>query len=94
MTEEPNSRGDRTGRNAAALASAIAELGLSCDVEARGGLVLLHPALESVAKLAEEETRRAALSLARQHGFTHVAIELPSDRRKPDADPDATLLRD
>ena len=93
MTES-NPRGDRTGRNAAALARAIAELGLACGVEARGGLVLLLPAPESVAKLAEDETRRAALSLARQHGFTHVAIELPSDGRTPDADPDATLLRD
>jgi hypothetical protein len=91
---EPNSRGDGTGRNATALAGAIAELGLSCDVEARGGLVLLLPAPEVVAKLAEDGTRRAALSLARQHGFTHVAIELPSERRNPDADPDATLLRD
>lgn len=87
-------RGDRTGRNAASLAAAIAELGLRCDVEARGGLVLLLPAPESVAKLGEDETRRAALALARQHGFTHVGIELPSDRRKADPDADATLLRD
>jgi hypothetical protein len=91
---ETNPLGDRTGRNASALASAISDIGLACGVEARGGLVLLLPAPESVAKLAEDETRRAALSLAREHGFTHVAIELPSDRRKRDADPDATLLRD
>ena len=93
MTDS-NDRGDRTGRNAAALASAIAELGIACDVEARGGLVLLLPAPESVSKLAEEGTRRAALALARQHGFTHVAIELPNERRKADPDPDAPLLRD
>jgi hypothetical protein len=93
MTDAPE-RGDRTGRNASALASAIAALGLSCAIEARGKLVLLLPALESVAKLAEEETRKAALALARQHGFTHVAIELPNDRRTAAADPDAPLLRD
>jgi hypothetical protein len=93
MTES-NDRGDRTGRNAAALASAIAELGIACDLEARGGLVLLMPAPESVSKLAEADTRRAALALARQHGFTHVAIELPNERRKADPDPDAPLLRD
>jgi hypothetical protein len=80
MTESEG-RGDRSARNAEALATAIAELGLDCDIEARGGLVVLLPAVGSVAKLAEDEIRRAALSLARQHGFTHVAIELPNDRR-------------
>jgi hypothetical protein len=87
-------RGDRTGRNATALAAAIAELGLECAIEARGGLVLLMPSAGSVAKLAEDETRRAALALAKQHGFTHVGIELPSDRRTAAPDPDAPLLRD
>jgi hypothetical protein len=91
---DSNKRGDRTGRNATAFAAAIAELGLECDIEARGGLVLLLPAAGSVAKLAEEETRRAALALARQHGFTHVGIELPNDRRGAGPEPDATLLRD
>ena len=93
MTEsEP--RGDRTARKARALAEAIAALGLECDVEARGGLALLLPSAGSVAKLAEEETRRAALALAKQHGFTHVGIELPNDRRRTGPDPDAPLLRD
>ena len=93
MTDS-NPRGDRTGRNASALAAAIAELGLECDIEARGGLVLFLPTAGSVAKLAEEETRRAALALAREHGFTHVAIELPNDRRGAGPESDATLLRD
>lgn len=90
----PSERGDRTGRNATALAEGIAALGLVCDVEARGGLALLLPAAGSVEKLAEEETRRAALALAREHGFTHVAIELPNDRRTAASDPDAPVLRD
>ena len=47
MTEP--GRGDRTGRNASALAAAIAELGLQCALEARGGLALLLPVAESVA---------------------------------------------
>ena len=92
MTDEPK-RGDRTARNAEALAAGIAELGVECDVEARGGLALLLPAVGSVEKLAEEETRRAALALAKQHGFTHVAIELPSDRRQSRSS-DAPLPRD
>jgi sugar phosphate isomerase/epimerase len=93
VTEEPP-RGDRTARNAAALAAAIAELGLKCAIEARGGLVLLMPDADSVARLADDETRRAALALARQHGFTHAAIELPNDRRRVEPDPDAPVSRD
>jgi sugar phosphate isomerase/epimerase len=93
MTES-GPRGDRTARNAQALAAAIAELGLRCAIEARGGLVLLMPDPESVAMLANDETRKAALALARQHGFTHAAIELPNDRRRDDSEPDATVPRD
>ena len=88
-------RGNRTGRNAASLAAAIAALGVQCSLEARGGLALLLPVPESVAKLQEPETRRAVLALAREHGFTHVGIELPNDRRGAGArDGDAPLLRD
>ena len=79
MTEAE--RGDRTTRNASALASAIAELGVQCSLEARGGLALLLPVQESIAALQLPETRRAVLALARTHGFTHVAIELPTGRR-------------
>jgi len=88
-------RGDRTARNAAALASAIAELGVQCSLEARGGLALLQPVQESVASLQSPETRRAVLALARAHGFTHVAIELPKDRRGAgERGSDAPLLCD
>ena len=93
MTEP--GRGDRTGRNASALAAAINELGLQCALEARGALALLLPVPESVEMLQRPETRRAVLALAREHGFTHVAIELPSDRRdQARTDDDASLLRD
>ena len=88
-------RGDRTARNATALAAALAELGVQCSLEARGGLALLLPIAESVAMLQAEETRRAVVALAREHGFTHVAIELPSDRRGAgERETDAPLLRD
>ena len=93
MTE--TDRGDRTARNAAALASAIAELGVQCALEARGGLALLLPVQESVVTLQSPETRRAVVELARTHGFTHVAIELPTDRRGAgERGTDAPLLRD
>ena len=88
-------RGDRTGRNASSLAAAITALGLHCALEARGGLALLTPAPESVAMLQQPETRRTVLALAREHGFTHVAIELPNERGDQDAgERDASLLRD
>ncbi|MEO8561141.1 MAG: hypothetical protein ABI601_03640 [bacterium] len=92
MTDE--GRGDRTARNAEALAKGLAALGLGCSVEARGKLVLLLPDQETVIKLADDSTRRAALALAKEHGFTHAAIELPNDRRRADPDADATVLRD
>ena len=88
-------RGDRTGRNAASLAAAIGALGVQCSLEARGGLALLMPDAASATKLQDPETRRAVLALAREHGFTHVGIELPNDRRGAGArDADAPLLRD
>jgi hypothetical protein len=92
MTE--SERGDRTSRNAAALAVAIAELGVQCSLEVRGGLALLLPVQESVPTLQLPDTRRAVLALARAHGFTHVAIELPSDRRGGERGTGASLLRD
>jgi len=87
-------RGDRTARNATALAVEIAALGVRCALEARGGLALLLPETGSVEMLQSADTRRAVLALARQHGFTHVAIELPSDRRSAGRVTDAPLLRD
>jgi len=88
-------RGDRTGRNAAALAVAISQLGVECVLEARGGLVLLLPVATSVEKLQDQNTRRAVLALARQHGFTHVALEMPDERRDDGATgDDASVLRD
>jgi len=88
-------RGERTSRNAVALAAAIAELGIDCALEARGGLALLLPTPEGVAALQVDESRRAVLALAKEHGFTHVAIELPNERRRSSTPPtDASLLRD
>ncbi|HEX7980402.1 MAG TPA: hypothetical protein VF461_17495 [Gemmatimonadaceae bacterium] len=93
MTTE--SRGDRSSRNAAALAAAVAKLGIDCALETRGGLALLLPTPDGVAALQVDETRRTILKLAKEHGFTHVAIELPSERRKSSTPAtDASLLRD
>jgi hypothetical protein len=88
-------RGDRSARKAAALATAIAKLGVECALEVRGGLALLLPTAEGAAALQQDGTRRAVLALAKEHGFTHVAIELPNERRKVSTpSTDAPLLRD
>lgn len=92
MTESEG--GDRTTHDVTALAAAIAELGIRCSLEARDNLVLLLPASSKLKALQSADTRRAVLALARQHGFTHVAIELPNDRPVVGREADAPLLRD
>jgi len=88
-------RGDRSARNGVALAAALAMRGIECALEVRGALALLLPKPESVAALQVDENRRAVLALAKEHGFTHVAIELPSERRRSSTPPpDAPVLRD
>jgi hypothetical protein len=88
-------REDRSARNAVALASAIAKLGIDCALEVRGGLALVLPTPEGAAALQVDEKRRSVLALAKEHGFTHVAIELPNERRRSSTPPtDAPLLRD
>ena len=62
-----------------ALEGALAERGLVCRVEARAGLAGLIADAATVRALGDAEVRRAAVALAREHGFSHVAIELRSD---------------
>ena len=61
---------------AAALASSLAALGFPCDVEPRAALALLTMRAEDAARLAASPDRTAALALAKEHGFTHVAVEV------------------
>ncbi len=60
--------------SAEALAEALVAAGLCAQVEARGRLavVITH----DPRPLADEGFRRAALRLADEHGFTHLALEL------------------
>ena len=94
MTPVEPASGNGTTHDASALAAQLEALGVRCALETRGGLALLLPETGSVEMLQSPDTRRAVLALARQHGFTHVAIELPSDRRGADRETDAPLLRD
>ncbi len=62
----------------AALRAALREAGLDCDVESRDALAILVGTATFAASLASPERRALALRLAREHGFTHVAVELSS----------------
>ena len=65
---------------------ALNERGVPGKVEVRGPLAVLIVTPDIMAKLGDAEIRRTALAIAREHGFTHMAIELRSEG-------DATLPR-
>ena len=63
--------------SAGALRDALAASGFACDVEAHDRLAVLVPDdPASAERLADADGRRRASSLAREHGFTHAALEL------------------
>ncbi|MDB4899486.1 MAG: hypothetical protein JWN53_1294 [Gemmatimonadetes bacterium] len=66
--------GARSGADA--LAAALGELGLPARVEARAALAVVVVSAEVAARLTDPEMRRRALALAREQGFTHLALEL------------------
>lgn len=57
------------------LQRALGAAGIAARVEARERLAILIPD-DIETDLTSEQKRRAALALAAQHGFTHVALEL------------------
>jgi hypothetical protein len=59
-----------------AFSAALRADGIVCDVEGRAALALIVVPTAAARRLAIEDTRRRVLSLAREHGFTHVALEL------------------
>lgn len=63
--------------SAESLRHELSTLGLVGNVEAIGSLAVLT--LEREQPL-DEQTRAQAVALAVQHGFTHVALELPGAR--------------
>lgn len=66
--------------DATALASALTALGFPCDVEPRAALAVLTMRAADAARLAAPAERGVALALAKEHGFTHVAVEIGPDR--------------
>ena len=61
--------------DAGALARALAELGLACEVEADGALAILVP--RAPTEVPGAEMRAAIVLAARAAGFASVAFELP-----------------
>ncbi|MBC7894871.1 MAG: hypothetical protein H7066_05640 [Cytophagaceae bacterium] len=61
--------------SAQALRQALSASGFAFDVDAREGLALLRPA-DGVPIALDAAGRRRVQDLARQHGFTHAALEL------------------
>jgi hypothetical protein len=66
-------------RDAAALAAALRGAGIACEVEARDALALIIASSTDATRLAAVDLRQRVLALAREHGFTHVAVELGVD---------------
>ena len=65
-----------------ALARALETAGMPCTVEARGGLAMMVCDEAQQARLASSDARRAVLALAKEHGFTHIAVELSAHPSK------------
>ena len=59
------------------LERALAAVGLPGTIEVRGSLAVLR--VRGDVTLDDASTRDAAVSLATEHGFTHLALELPDD---------------
>ena len=70
---------------AASLERVLAAAGVDCAVEARERLAVLVPRAGGVAAFADPALRERALRLATEHGFTHLAVELPRADRRSDA---------
>ena len=59
----------------ASLEAAFDALGVPCSVEAHDRLAVIIPRGDP-ALLEDARVRREALRLAREHGFTHIALDL------------------
>lgn len=70
------------------LQRALRALGIDCTVEARDKLAIIMPS-EPGRDLSEISLRRSAIALLAEHGFTHVALEIPDSPAG-----DAALSRD
>lgn len=73
------------------LERALRALGLRVSIEGMDALAVAVPE-PGERGFENADTRGRAISLARAHGFSHLAVELRADER--DSTPRATLSRD
>lgn len=64
--------------SAAGLEAALRSLGIHCSVEAIDRLAVVVPN-DDAAEVEAVRVRRDALRLIREHGFTHLALELAGE---------------
>jgi hypothetical protein len=76
--------------SAHALTTALSAEGLACVVEGRAGMAVLSVPSALLAEMASPERRARVLAIARELGFSHVAVELADDA----AQARATVSRD
>jgi hypothetical protein len=89
MTPMFTTSGDAESRKKAdRLVAALVGMGLPGRVEPRGPLAVLIVDRATLDRLGQPGMRAQALALAKEHGFTHVAVELA-----PPDDANAPLLR-
>lgn len=72
-------------RKADLLVQSLTGMGLPARVEPRATLAVIQVSAAVMARLAEPEVRRAVLALAKEQGFTHVAVELAAGGDTDDA---------
>jgi hypothetical protein len=70
------------------LERALRAIGIECTVEARDRLAIIIPSTLTP-QFSETAVRRAAIAMLPEHGFSHLALEIPAT-----TDGDATLSRD
>jgi hypothetical protein len=58
------------------LAADLTGAGVTCRVEPRDRLAIVHPAAGTTLDLADDAVRLHVVALGRKRGFTHVAIAL------------------
>jgi hypothetical protein len=58
------------------LAAVLAAMGLPVEVEQRATLAVIVASQLATTRLVDAALRRTVLAAAREHGFTHVALEL------------------
>jgi hypothetical protein len=64
--------------SADALAAALSAIGHPCEVDMHERMAVLRPA-GGAGMMADDALRARIVSLATEHGFTHVAVELTDD---------------